>query len=135
MDVPSEVVFVPVDFERQAFADELRDTGLDWGKPVIVSWIGVTMYLTLSAVEQTLATLAEFAGGSQVVISYDLPATALRVCNSKSETHWRPLFPSLESRSGRPSSPTRPKRSFAAWGSTLSRTSAQLTRFATTSAE
>lgn len=77
MDVPGEVVFVPVDFERQAFAHELRDTGLDWGKPVLVSWIGVTMYLTLRAVEQTLATLAEFAGGSRIVISYDLPATAL----------------------------------------------------------
>jgi O-methyltransferase involved in polyketide biosynthesis len=35
------------------------------------------MYLTLDAVEQTLATLAELADGSRLVISYDLPATAL----------------------------------------------------------
>jgi methyltransferase (TIGR00027 family) len=77
IDVPNQVVFVPVDFERKAFDDELRDAGFDPGKPVVVSWIGVTMYLTLGAVEQTLATLARFAGGSRFVISYDLPATAL----------------------------------------------------------
>src|SRR5262249_11850887 len=77
IDVPSGVEFVPVDFERQAFEDELRNAGFDSAKPVVVSWIGVTMYLTLGAVEQTLARLAEFAGGSRVVISYDLPATAL----------------------------------------------------------
>ena len=71
------VSFVPVDFEEQAFDDELRAAGFDSRKPAVVSWIGVTMYLTLDAVERTLATLAEFAAGSRIVTSYDLPATAL----------------------------------------------------------
>ena len=75
--VPSGISFVPVDFEGQAFEDELLGAGFDPGKAAVVSWIGVTMYLTRDAVEQTVDTFAEFADGSRVVISYDLPATAL----------------------------------------------------------
>ena len=77
VEVPSGISFVPVDFERQAFRDELLDAGFDSGKSAVVSWIGVTMYLSVDAVEQTLGTLAEFADGSRMVLSYDLPATAL----------------------------------------------------------
>lgn len=77
VEVPSGISFVPVDFERQAFRDELLDAGFDSGKSAVVSWIGVTMYLSADAVEQTLGTLAEFADGSRMVLSYDLPATAL----------------------------------------------------------
>ncbi len=77
VETPSDVVFVPVDFERQLFEQELVGAGFDTGRPAVVSWIGVTMYLTLDAVEQTLATLAAFAKGSRIAISYDLPATAL----------------------------------------------------------
>lgn len=55
--------------------------------------------------------------------------------SSKSVTRWRPSFPISESPSGRPSSARRPNRSSDAWGSMRWRTSARLTRFATTSAE
>lgn len=77
VDLPSGLSFVPVDFERETFEHELRKAGFDSGKPAVVSWIGVTMYLTLEAVEQTLATLAAFANRSRIVISYDLPAASL----------------------------------------------------------
>jgi len=77
IDAPSSLSFVPVDFERQAFERALPAAGFNRGRPAVVSWIGVTMYLTLEAVEQTLSTLAAFAAGSRIAITYDLPANAL----------------------------------------------------------
>lgn len=75
--IPCGLVFVPVDFEQRAFGEALLAAGFDPARPAVVSWIGVSMYLTREAVEQTVATLAGWASGSRIVISYDLPAAAL----------------------------------------------------------
>ena len=77
VETPRGVSFVPVDFERETFERALVRAGFDPGQPAAVSWIGVTMYLTLDAVEQTLATLGALAAGSRIAITYDLPPGAL----------------------------------------------------------
>jgi O-methyltransferase involved in polyketide biosynthesis len=41
------------------------------------SWIGVTMYLTLDAIQTTLATMAQCRAGTRVVLSYNQPPAAL----------------------------------------------------------
>jgi O-methyltransferase involved in polyketide biosynthesis len=71
------LVFVSVDFERETLADGLRRAGFDGTRPTFFSWIGVTMYLGLDAVEQTLRSIASFAPGTRVVLTYDVPASAL----------------------------------------------------------
>ena len=64
------LAWAPVDFERETLRDGLTRAGFDWSRPACFSWLGVTMYLTIEAVEATLRTIAECAPGSEVVFSY-----------------------------------------------------------------
>jgi methyltransferase (TIGR00027 family) len=65
-------VFAPVDFEVQSLRDGLDDAGFDWARPAMFSWLGVVPYLTASAVEATLRTIATCRTGSEVVFEYGL---------------------------------------------------------------
>lgn len=62
--------FVGVDFERDDLAAELSAHGFETDRPALVSWLGVTMYLTEAAISATLATLSGFAPGSELVMEY-----------------------------------------------------------------
>lgn len=77
VDPPIEVVYVPIDFERQTLQAGLEDAGFDFGARAVFSWIGVIMYLTLEAITATLTTIQASAPGSRVVLTYDLPSEAL----------------------------------------------------------
>lgn len=74
---PAGLVFAPVDFERQTLQDGLARAGFNPGQLAVVSWVGVTMYLTLDAIHATLATLAGCRRGSRVVLTYNQPPDAL----------------------------------------------------------
>src|SRR5579863_130495 len=52
--IPESLTFVPVDFERQVLADELRQADFR-EEPVFFSWLGVTPYLTHAAFTTTLS--------------------------------------------------------------------------------
>ena len=75
--VPDTVSFVTMDFERDQLAGCLRQAGFDPSRPALVSWLGVTMYLTGAAISQTLAEISGLAPGTHVITDYILPA-ALR---------------------------------------------------------
>jgi methyltransferase (TIGR00027 family) len=70
---PSNLTFVPIDFEQQTLADELRASGHRSELPTFFSWLGVTMYLTEEAVFETLRYVASLAPGSEIVFQYVLP--------------------------------------------------------------
>jgi methyltransferase (TIGR00027 family) len=80
--VPDGVAFVPADLAADAPADLAADTlpgrlagaGFDGSTPALVSWLGVTMYLTRDAIAATLAALGGLAPGSEVIADYMLPA-------------------------------------------------------------
>ncbi|MGW3962823.1 class I SAM-dependent methyltransferase [Amycolatopsis sp. NPDC005003] len=71
---PPSVTFVPVDFEADPLRERLVQSGLDPFRPVFVSWLGVTMYLTAPAIAATLRELGGFAPGSEIVTDHLLPA-------------------------------------------------------------
>lgn len=75
--IPESLVFVQIDFERQGLRDVLEDAGFRFGEPAVFSWLGVTMYLTLSAIDQTLATVAQGAPGTWIVLTYNQPNRVL----------------------------------------------------------
>jgi methyltransferase (TIGR00027 family) len=77
VDAPHALVFAAVDFEHQTLADGLAAAGFDFDAPAVFSWIGVTMYLTLDAIDATLATVRRCPAGTRVVLSYSLPKDAL----------------------------------------------------------
>ncbi|WP_211841490.1 class I SAM-dependent methyltransferase [Saccharopolyspora antimicrobica] len=76
-EVPSSVSFVPIDFEEESagtLADHLVRAGFDPARPALVSWLGVTMYLTSESIGQTLAVISGFAPGTELVVEHLLPA-------------------------------------------------------------
>ena len=72
--VPANVSFVPVDFETDSLASRLVRCGFDRGRPALVSWLGVTMYLSEPAIDAVLGEVGGFAPGTELVLDYMLPA-------------------------------------------------------------
>lgn len=74
IEIPACLTFVRVDLERDLLRTELVRAGFDPASPAFVSWLGVTMYLTESAIVSTLSQIGDLAPGTQVVVDYMLPA-------------------------------------------------------------
>ena len=70
--VPDATAFVPADFEHGELAARLRATA-STRRPALVSWLGVTMYLTQPAISQTLAEIGTLAPGTELITDYMLP--------------------------------------------------------------
>ena len=81
----TDVVYVPVDFERQTLRDGLEAARFDFGRRAVFSWIGVTMYLTMSAITATLSTVLQAAPGSRVGLTYNQPRDALADLGAQTE--------------------------------------------------
>ncbi|MEU4546433.1 class I SAM-dependent methyltransferase [Nonomuraea dietziae] len=69
------LAFAPVDFETDDLMVSLHAAGFDPSKPALVSWLGVSMYLTRDAITATLATVGRLAPGTELVMEYALPPT------------------------------------------------------------
>lgn len=67
---PGTVAYVPVDFEVDTLADRLDAAGFDWSARTCFSWLGVSMYLTVEAIDTTLRTVARCGTGSEIVLTY-----------------------------------------------------------------
>jgi methyltransferase (TIGR00027 family) len=77
VSLPTNLVFAPIDFETQTLRAGLLAAGFDFGEGAVFSWIGVTMFLTLTAIEATLETVAACPPGSRIVLTYNPPLSAL----------------------------------------------------------
>jgi methyltransferase (TIGR00027 family) len=77
VSLPPGLVLAPVDFESQTLHEGLVAAGFDFSACAVFSWIGVTMYLTLAAIEATLETVAACPPGSRIVLTYNPPPPAL----------------------------------------------------------
>ncbi|WP_205873420.1 class I SAM-dependent methyltransferase [Mycobacterium camsae] len=67
----AQTVWVPCDFERDRLYDRLLDAGFDPARPSLISWLGVSMYLTHDAIDATLSDLTQLcAPGSRLVVDY-----------------------------------------------------------------
>ncbi|MFI5047016.1 MAG: class I SAM-dependent methyltransferase [Acidimicrobiia bacterium] len=67
---PSQLRFVPCDFETTSIADALAARGFADDEPCFISWLGVTQYLTREAVTETLRWAGERPAGSELVLTY-----------------------------------------------------------------
>ena len=68
------VRYVPVDFETDDLTTALEAAGFDRAQPVVVVWLGVTLYLTADAVELTVARVAGLTTGrTDLVLDYSEP--------------------------------------------------------------
>jgi methyltransferase (TIGR00027 family) len=76
--LPKELIFVPIDFNKESMADALGNAGYATNQRSLFIWEGVTMYLTSDAVDRTL----EFIRSSSVeasIVAFDyIYASVLR---------------------------------------------------------
>lgn len=75
--VPDDLVYAPVDFERQALLDGLAAAGFDPARRTFFLWLGVVPYLTAEAIRATLAAIGGLPGGGEVAFDYADPPAAL----------------------------------------------------------
>ncbi|HUJ61509.1 MAG TPA: SAM-dependent methyltransferase [Kofleriaceae bacterium] len=75
--VPPTLAFAPVDFARDALLDALAAVGFAASAPALVTWLGVVPYLEDAAIFATLAAIARWARGTQVVFDYGEPPGSL----------------------------------------------------------
>ena len=70
--LPTNVTFVPMDFNTQSLEDELQVAGFSNEVHTLFIWEGVTQYLSREAVENTLKIMGASLKGSRVVFTYVL---------------------------------------------------------------
>jgi methyltransferase (TIGR00027 family) len=75
--IPETMRFVPVDFEHQSLAEQLREAGLSQGRPTFFAWLGVVPYLTLEAFRATLGFVSSQPVGSGLTLDYGQPRSVL----------------------------------------------------------
>jgi O-methyltransferase involved in polyketide biosynthesis len=73
LTLPSNLTFIPLNFEQQTLAEGLRAGDHRPELPTFVSWLGVTMYLTEEAIFETLRYVASLAPRNEIVFQYILP--------------------------------------------------------------
>ena len=73
IEPPTNLRFAPCDFEVTPIGDALESAGFDRYAPAVVSWLGVTQYLTRPAITKTLLWAASLASGSEIVLGYVVP--------------------------------------------------------------
>jgi methyltransferase (TIGR00027 family) len=75
--IPSNVKFVPIDFEKDSLGDAVRASDFDFGTKTFCSWLGVTQYLTAEAIRRTLEFVRSLPRSSEIVFSFILPFETL----------------------------------------------------------
>ncbi len=77
IQIPANLRWAPVDFERQTLDEGLNLAGFDAGSPAFFSWLGVTQYLTPAAIDGTLGVVASLPKGTTIVLTFVLPDSEL----------------------------------------------------------
>ncbi len=68
--IPSNVLFVPVDFEQDTLTNGLARAGFDAGAMTFVSCLGVLVYLTGEAIAGLFAFIASLPAGSECAFTF-----------------------------------------------------------------
>ena len=69
--LPDNLTFVPVDFTKDSLAERLIAAGFDPSAKSFFSWLGVTYYLSVEAIDTMLSALSPLcADGSTLVFDY-----------------------------------------------------------------
>ena len=81
--IPDNLEFCPINFEKTALAEDLAMTSFDRHVPTFISWLGVTMYLTRSAIESTLRFVLSLPRRSEIVFNFSPPRESIGAADAK----------------------------------------------------
>jgi methyltransferase (TIGR00027 family) len=73
IEVPSNLTFVPIDFEKGSLADGLKVSSFAFSAPTFCSCLGVTQHLTTDAIDATLRFILSLPRSSEIVFSFVVP--------------------------------------------------------------
>jgi methyltransferase (TIGR00027 family) len=73
IDVPANLFFADIDFERESLRDGLIRQGVSFQEVSFISWLGVAVYLHQEAIDAVLRTVSEFSEGSEIVFTFFQP--------------------------------------------------------------
>lgn len=77
LGMPANVAFCPIDFETTQLEEGLSSTDFDSQAPAFFSWLGVTQYIQLAAIEATLRFVLSLPSGSGIAFTFVLPDSLL----------------------------------------------------------
>jgi len=78
LDIPENVRFIPIDFDKESLPDKLQEAGFARGARSLFLMEGLLMYLQPASADETFRVIERFAGdGSEVVFDY-VRASVLR---------------------------------------------------------
>jgi methyltransferase (TIGR00027 family) len=72
VELPPNLTFLPIDFEKQTLREGLRAGGYRLEEPGVFSWLGTTQYLTEDALFSTLRDVATLASGTEIIFEYEI---------------------------------------------------------------
>lgn len=91
--IPSNVVYVPIDFNKETLPQRMSESGYDKDKKSLFIWEGVTPLLTAEAVHETLKFVAINSGpGSSIIFNYILKSVVDGTCQIEGATEIRKAF-------------------------------------------
>jgi len=91
--LPSNVVYVPIDFNKEKLAQRLFQSGYDKDKKSLFIWEGVTPYLTADAVDETLYFVARNSGPrSSIIFNYIFKSVVDGTCQLEGAREIRKAF-------------------------------------------
>jgi methyltransferase (TIGR00027 family) len=91
--LPSNVVYVPIDFNKETLPQRMSQSGYDEDKKSLFIWEGVTPLLTAEAVDETLHFVARNSGpGSSIIFSYILKSVVDGTCQLEGAREIRKAF-------------------------------------------
>jgi methyltransferase (TIGR00027 family) len=67
---PDNLFFTPIDFEHCSIAEALRKQPFDPHLPCFVSWLGVMVYLSISAIDAVFDWMITLPAGSEMVLTF-----------------------------------------------------------------
>lgn len=71
IEIPGNLVFIPIDFERQSISERLVESGFEKEKKSLFLLEGLTMYLQPESVDKTFRIIRDFASvGSRVIFDH-----------------------------------------------------------------
>ena len=83
IQLPENIVYVPINFNNDDLKQTLLKNGYDPKKKTMFVWEGVTMYLNPQAVKETLSFIKNNSGiGSTIVFDYFYDSVIKRTCDS-----------------------------------------------------
>lgn len=76
--IPGNLVFIPIDFDRQSIPERLLESGFEKGRKSLFILEGLTMYLQPESVDKIFEIIREFAGAESKVVFDHIYASVLR---------------------------------------------------------